>query len=108
MTAQKSDLWHKILTIAITVMIVVIGYLANTINQLSNQQQRNTVALAVLSESVLTHNLNAGKYIEQIEDHEKRIMVIEQLHINNSMTKDEVLEAIDNLKEWVDKNYQRK
>lgn len=111
MEKAVSDMAKYINTILLAMITMVVTYGVTTVNKFANELNDLQITVAVLSESVLTHNIQAGKYIEQIEDHETRIVELETgsaFATRDRMTKSEVLEALENLKDWVDENYERK
>lgn len=111
----KSDFWHKALTVAITIMIVVVGYLATSVHSVSKSNVALSEAFIKMGADVQNHNVNAEKYIEQIEENTERIIALEKgdaVATADRITREEAIEnindAIQGLKEWSDRRYEKK
>ena len=107
----KSEFWHKLLTIMVTISIVVLTALTGIVLKMYNAQKDIEITMAVMAQSIITHNISAGGHIENINSNTERIYALEEgqhLSTHDRITKVEALEALDGLKKWVEKNYKRK
>ena len=115
MTVVQTDFWHKALTIAITIMVLVVGYLATSVHSVSKSNTALSEAFILLGADVTHHNINAAKYIETIESNTKRIIDLEKGNavtavggITREEALEEILVAVDELKDWSDRRYEPK
>ena len=105
MTATKETLSKHINTVLLSFISIMMTISIVVLMNLSERQRNTETALAVLAESVVTHNNAAAGHIETIKSHEKRITILEN---GRHITYEEAMAAIDDLKDWIDARYQRK
>ena len=108
---EKTGFWHKALTIAITVMIVAIGFMINSVRSNTESQHQLEIVVAVMSKSINDHNISASDWIAKIKDNDQRITNLETgttLATYDRITRTEALEAIRALEKNIEKNYQQK
>ena len=65
------------------------------------------IELAVFGKAVLSHDEEAGKWMDRIKENEDDIQSLELLNVNH-VTREEALEAVADLRKYVEINYQRK
>ena len=98
-------------TVLLTVMTLILMYGSYSINTLSKHQGELTIQIAVMSEAINSHNMTAGEFIDQIKDNTDRIIALEKgdaVATKDRITKEEVQKQLDELKEFINKNYERK
>ena len=109
------DLWRKFLTIMITIMIVMTGYMATSVRLLSQTQHEMAIQFEGMGHDVLNHNINAEKYIEQIEENTNKIIALEKIaavaladRISRQETLKEIKKSNEDLKKFMDRYYNKK
>lgn len=111
MTERKENIFKYINTILLSIMSLIMMYGVGVLNKLSDSQKQNEIAIAVMVKTISSHNAEAANWVAEIKSNENRLDKLEQGHTAatyDRFTKTEALEAIQKLKEWVEKNYEKK
>lgn len=105
---KRNPLLQIVNSIMLTVIAVFLGYLTNSISVIGKQQETLNVAIAVMNQRLESHIEIAGTYKDQFDE---RITSLEEGSVSataDRITKTEALQAIDELRKWVERYYERK
>lgn len=104
----RSPLLQIVNSVMLTIIAVFLGYLTNSIRDIGNQQETLNIAIAVMNQRFESHSEIATTYKDAFE---VRIGNLEEgtvIATADRITKTEALQAIDNLRKWVEKYYERR
>jgi len=107
-TRPRSPLLQIVNSVMLTIIAVFLGYLTDSISDIGNQQETLNIAIAVMNQRFESHTeMTTAQRIAS----EYRITNLEEgsvIATADRITKTEALEAIDNLRNWVEQYYERK
>ena len=107
-TGKRNPLLQIVNSIMLTIIAVFLGYLTNSISVIGKQQETLNVAIAVMNQRLESHIEIATNYKTQFDT---RITNLEEGSVAataDRITKSEALAAIDELRRWVERYYERK
>lgn len=105
---NRNPLLQIVNTIMLTIIAIFLGYLTNSIATIGKQQADLNVAIAIMNQRFEGHVILSQTYAD---DYGIRISNLENgsvMATTDRITKTEALEAIDNLRIWVERYYERK
>ena len=98
-------------TILLTIMSIILIYVGSTMRSLTISQQNMRIEVAIIGKAVIDHNEESLYWKDKIETNENDIQDIQLGNISatsDRYTKTEALEALEDLKSYVERYYARK
>ena len=104
MTDRQNTFKEWLLPVLVSLLLLVAG--ANFFQNRNTQRSVETLQIqqAVLSNQLSNHFQFAEEGITTVKENEKRLDAIE----NTYMTREEILRQLDLMRDYMEKNYQRK
>ncbi len=105
---RKNPLLQIVNSIMLTIIAVFLGYLTSTLRDIGTQQSDLNIAIAVMNQRYESHIAVA---VDTRDHFESRVSSLEKgtvLATADRITKTEALAAIDGLRNWTERYYQRK
>ena len=98
-------------TVLLSILTIVLIIGIASVRNLTVAQSDLAITVAVIGQSVTEHNKSAEHWIDKIEDNEKDITDLKVGNVSatsDRITRKDALEAIANLRDYVESNYVRK
>ena len=92
----------------LTVIAIFLGYLTNSISEIGKRQETLNIAIAVMNQRFESHIEAAVQYRDEASIRLSDLEDGSVVATADRITKTEALEAIDELRKWVEKYYERR